>query len=169
LAARVGGWPDDSLRELSKDGLTKARIGVTTIDGEKPTLLDVFGTAPLGVVDGHLFYVNFLGSLMAVPVDLKARRTTGPPIALVEGIQLNPVVGAARVALADNGTLVYLSAGTTTNLVVADLAGNVRPLLPQSAGFSAPSWSRERTKNRRDDQRRTRIRHLDRGTSRRKH
>jgi serine/threonine-protein kinase len=124
-----------------KEGLPGARLAVTTLSSGESRILDVAGTTPLGVYEGHLLYVSGDGVLMAIPFDIRARKTTGPPIALIEGINVNRAVGAARVALANNGTLVYLSGGTASQLVATDSTGVAQTLLPQADYFAAPAWS----------------------------
>jgi Tol biopolymer transport system component len=78
---------------------------------------------------------------MAVPFDVRAQKTTGTPVALLEGINVNRSVGSARVALSDSGTLVYLSGSSATRLVTTDLAGQEQTLFARSGAFSAPAWS----------------------------
>jgi hypothetical protein len=40
---------------------------------------------------------------------------SGDPVPVAQGIETDTTTGAAHFAVADNGTLVYLSGGTTTN------------------------------------------------------
>jgi Tol biopolymer transport system component len=124
-----------------KEGLAGARLAVTSLRSPKTQVLDISGTMPLRMVDGHLLYVSAEGVLMAVPFDVKARKTTGAPIALIEGINLNRPVGAARVALSDSGTLVYLTGDAAAQLVTTDLAGAPQTLAASPSNFDAPAWS----------------------------
>jgi serine/threonine-protein kinase len=123
------------------EGLAGARLAVTTLSsgGAESRLLDVNGTSPLGLVEGHLLYVRADGSLMAVPFDMRKRETTGPAIALMGGIYINRAVGASRVALSEAGTLLYMT--FTKQLVVKDLAGGERLLTTDPANFDTPRWS----------------------------
>jgi eukaryotic-like serine/threonine-protein kinase len=57
---------------------------------------------------GHLVVVTSDGKLLLVPFDLGKLATTGPPVALYEGLSTDPF--AAAVALSDAGTLVYQTA-----------------------------------------------------------
>jgi len=124
-----------------KEGLAGARLAVTTLNSGKSKILDVNGTSPLGVFEGHLLYVSGDGVLMAVPFDVQAQKATGAPTALVEGINVNRVVGAARVALSDSGTLIYLAGGSLSQLVAVDRSGATQPIREQMDNFTSPAWS----------------------------
>jgi dipeptidyl aminopeptidase/acylaminoacyl peptidase len=102
--------------------------------------LDLPGTTPLGVADGQLFYVSTRGVLTAVPFDLRSLTPNGAPRALVDRIDVNAAVGAARVAMADSGTLVYLTGGSTTKLVTLESDGTAKVLLEQGL-VTGPVWS----------------------------
>ena len=124
-----------------KEGLAGARLAVTTLSSGKSKILDVIGTTPLGVVDGHLLYVSPDGVLMAVPFDVGGQKVTGTPIALIEGINVNRTVGAARVALSDSGTLIYLSGGSLAQIVAVDPSGASQPIRAQQDNYFSPAWS----------------------------
>ena len=127
-------------------GLAEARIGVASLATGEATVLDLVGTSPLGVADGQLFYVGATGALMAVPFDLASRTLTGAPRALFEGIDINPVVGAARAALSTSGTLVYLTgaqqgAGRFSRLVTLEPDGSSSRVLLAAGNVVSPAWS----------------------------
>jgi serine/threonine protein kinase/Tol biopolymer transport system component len=124
-----------------REGIAGAKLAMTTLDGSESRLLGVLGAFPVGVVEGHLVYVTADGVLMAVPFDVKTRTTTGTPIALIEGIDVNSDVGAARIALARSGTLVYLASAATSRLVTVDTSGTLRVLRKQAGQFTRPVWS----------------------------
>ena len=124
-----------------KEGLAGARLAITTLSSGKSKILDVNGTSPLGVFDGHLLYVSPDGVLMAVPFDVGAQKVTGAPTALIEGINVNRTVGAARVALSDSGTLVYLAGGSLAQLAAVDASGAAQPLRAQQDNYFSPAWS----------------------------
>ncbi len=126
---------------VPREGVEAARLAVTTVATGASQRLDVAGVYAVGVVFGHLLYVSAEGVLMAVPFDLERRAVNGPPIALLEGIDVNLRVGHARVALAESGTLVYLPTAAESRLVVADGRDGVRVLLDAPQRFSAPAWS----------------------------
>jgi len=124
-----------------KEGLAGARLAVTTLGSGKSKILDVNGTSPLGIVDGHLLYVSADGVLMAVPFDVRAQKVTGSPIALLEGININRTVGSARVAVSDSGTLIYLAGGSLAQLAAVDQSGAAQPIRAQSENYASPAWS----------------------------
>ena len=125
-----------------RDGLRTARIGIASLETGRHETLDLIGTNPIGVVEGHLLYVRADGVLMAVPFDLDSRKMTGPPVALLEGINVNQIVGSARIGLSATGTLVYLAGtGTSSKLVAVTPAGAARALIPHRGQYSAPAWS----------------------------
>jgi eukaryotic-like serine/threonine-protein kinase len=122
-------------------GLAGARIGVGSLATGEAKVLDLPGTTPLGVADGQLFYVSTRGVLTAVPFDLRSLTPTGAPRALVDQIDVNTGVGAARVAMADSGTLVYLTGGTTTKLVTLESDGTEKKVLLEQGLITGPVWS----------------------------
>jgi len=76
-----------------------------------------------------------------VPFDVRARATTGPPIALIDGLSVNRAVAAARAALSDSGTLVYISGASNAQLAAVDMTGGSQPLIDEPGYFRGPSWS----------------------------
>lgn len=131
----------------SPEGLAGAHIGVTSLVTGESEVLDLPGTWPLGVAEGHLFYVSRTGTVMGVPFDLRSRALTGAPRALLQGVDLNPGVGVARAALSASGTLVYLTgadwgAGGAwwSRLAFLESDGSTRALFTD-ANLAAPAWS----------------------------
>jgi len=62
---------------------------------------------------GHLVVVTAEGKLLIVPFDVGSLTLTGPPVALYEGLELNPF--GAAVALSNTGTLVYQTASQSSS------------------------------------------------------
>ena len=60
---------------------------------------------------GHLIVVTSDGKLLAFPFSIRKLETTGPPIALYEGLETNPF--GAGISISDAGTLVYPTASQT--------------------------------------------------------
>jgi hypothetical protein len=114
---------------------------VTTVDGETPTVLDIGGdVTPVGFVENHLLYARDDGVLLAVPFDVRRRRTTGPPRAIANGIG---VIGATMsvTALSANGTFVYAADEDRTELVFMGDTGAPRILLEANAFHDQPRVS----------------------------
>ncbi|OFW48526.1 MAG: hypothetical protein A3G77_13695 [Acidobacteria bacterium RIFCSPLOWO2_12_FULL_68_19] len=80
--------------------------------GARRTLLA--GSSGRVLPSGHLVFVRN-GALWAVAFDLAALLVTGNPVAVVEGVRVEPG-GATQMAVADSGTLVYLPGGSGTSL-----------------------------------------------------
>ncbi|MFO0241009.1 protein kinase domain-containing protein [Gemmatimonas sp.] len=97
------------------------------------TRLEVGAERPLGFVDDRLIYLRNDGTIMAVPIDVDARKLTGPPIALLEAVS-SPVMSAS-------GTLMYSPGQPATTAVLVDETGTAKPLLEESRQFGNPRYS----------------------------
>jgi serine/threonine-protein kinase len=115
-----------------------AQVVLHVLDsGERRVLIE--GAADARYVrSGHLVYMK-TGMLMAVPFDLGTVQVTGDPVALVDGVMQSVNMsnggletGAGQFAVADSGTLVYLTGGTypnpDTTLVWVDRTGAAEPV-----------------------------------------
>ncbi len=100
------------------------------------------------VATGHLVYGSE-GTLLAVPFDLDRLEVTGTPVPVLQQVVTTPV-GAADVAIASNGTLVYLSgrAGTLTqgSLVWVDRTGREEPVQAPPRVYLYPRISPDGTR-----------------------
>jgi serine/threonine-protein kinase len=108
----------------------EADIAVQSLDtGERQTVIQG-GAQPRYVPPGYLVYSR-AGTLYAAPFDAGALRTTGPAVAMLEGVRENPGHGAAQFAVSGNGTLAYVSGGLEFNeLVRVDRQGRPTALMP---------------------------------------
>jgi Tol biopolymer transport system component len=121
-------------------GLPTARIGVASLRTGECTILDVAGTYPLGIVEGHLLYARADGALMAAPFDVRRLRITGEAFSVVDGVAIG-ALGAAKAALAESGVLVYLTASATSRLVLVGTNGAARPLVSEPRAYDSPRLS----------------------------
>jgi eukaryotic-like serine/threonine-protein kinase len=96
-----------------------ARLAIASIDGGPSKVLDLFGTAPLGVVDGDLVYGSATRQVMAVPFDIRGQKPTGTPVPVVDQVLVNGT-GSMNAALGGDGSLMYGSGGGSGQLVLAD-------------------------------------------------
>lgn len=120
---------------------TSSRIAVTSIDGARPTVLDLSGVSPLAVMDGNLIYASgATGALMAVPFDVKRRRLLGNPQVVVERAVVSGA-GAAQADISPNGTLVYQSGTSAIQLVLVDNRGAVQTLVPDGRPYTGARFS----------------------------
>jgi hypothetical protein len=86
------------------------------------------------VPGGHVAYARG-GQLFAVPFDLSRGRATGAAVRGLDGVAYDPRTGATKLALAGDGTLVYVPApspGEAPRLVLAE--GWARSLLRRDGG-----------------------------------
>src|SRR5438874_9610252 len=70
---------------------------------------------------GHLLFMK-MGTLMAVPFDVRTLQVTGDPAALIQGVMQavnapnsDDETGAEQFTLSNSGTLVYVTGGTHPN------------------------------------------------------
>ncbi len=83
------------------------RIGLLSLEtGERRVLVDG-GTFPRYVPSGHLIYARE-GGLLAVPFDLSRLAVTGPPVSVLEGVDMSPVNGEVEFSFSANGSLAYI-------------------------------------------------------------
>jgi Tol biopolymer transport system component len=67
---------------------------------------------------GHLLVVTVDGKLIGIPFDPKKLETTGPPVALLEGIGVRNNGFNIDLSIARNGTVAYTTGGTQATLRV---------------------------------------------------
>src|SRR5204863_7547857 len=90
---------------FSLKGRGLAAIAAVPIGGGAPKVIVPVGTNPRWSQTGHLLYVAD-GVLCAVGFDASALEVRGDAVRFVEGIQTK-ALGAANMALAGDGTLLY--------------------------------------------------------------
>ena len=108
-------------------------IAVQSLEtGERRVVLEGGASYAHYVPSGHLVYVQ-AGTLMAMAFDLEQLEVTGDPIPILEGVmQARGPNGLAHLTFSDNGTVVYVPAGTVLQegrtLVWVDRKGEEEPL-----------------------------------------
>ncbi|MGD8869388.1 MAG: hypothetical protein PVI01_17345, partial [Gemmatimonadales bacterium] len=115
-------------------------VAISLEDGTTRRLIDnVTWGRYLG--DGQVLVLTTDGSLMTVPFDPEDPQVIGSPLPVAETVQ-QTASAAAQVALADNGTAVFLSGGSERNTVVeVDRSGTEHPLLSAPQGYKDPRYS----------------------------
>jgi len=121
-------------------GSERQRIAVASLATGASTILDVAGVSPLGVLDGRLVYATASQALMAVPFDVRSRRVTGAPTPILSDVVVGSL-GAAKAAISATGSLVYQSGLQTSQVVLADAQGTIRPLLAAARAYAFPRYS----------------------------
>jgi serine/threonine-protein kinase len=103
----------------------KAEIGLTSLDDGKVVPLGIRSAAPLGVVDGRLVYINADGMLMAVSFDQRAKRTSGTPTLVLDGLRFQGGGGTDHdeASINNDGGLVYHRGNENRRLVWVDRNG----------------------------------------------
>ncbi len=92
---------------------------------------------------GQIVYAN-AGQLYAVPFDLKRLMTMGPPIKVVDGVQMSVNTGAAYFDVSSAGSLAYVpghAEGGTRTLVWVDRQGVEEELPLKRASYLFPRLS----------------------------
>jgi serine/threonine-protein kinase len=82
-------------------------LAVLDLRTHEVTVHDLQLAVLLGLLDGHLVYVDRGGTIMAVRFDAKALRPVGEPVQLEDGVVVDPTSGA-KASVSASGTLVYL-------------------------------------------------------------
>jgi serine/threonine-protein kinase len=97
------------------------------------------------VPSGHLLFVHG-GTLFAAPFDVERLEVTGQAVPVLDHIVASPGVGNAQLAVANNGTAVYLggqSAGEAAPIVWMDRDGRSTPLRSTPSEWSNPRFSQD--------------------------
>ena len=133
---------------LEWDEATIAVQSVTT--GERQVVIEG-GQDARYVPTGHLIY-GLNNVILGVPFDLGSRAVTGGPVSLIDGVAgaAGSRSGAMQVALADNGSLVYVpgSGGNPgdVSLVWIDRDGNETVISAPPRAYGTPRVSPDGTR-----------------------
>jgi serine/threonine-protein kinase len=106
----------------------KAELAVTSLDDANVVPLGVRGATALGVIDGQLVYLSADGLVMAVPFDMKTKRTSGTPMVVQDSIRF--AAGGSdhdEASLSLSGGLVYLRGTGDRRLLWVDRSGKSTP------------------------------------------
>ena len=130
---------------VDDSGLATEIALVSLRTGNRETLVDHDGGIVRYIPSGHLAY-GFDGSLMVVPFDLERRSVGSQPLAAFDGLLMSSALAGvfAHFAVADNGTLVYVSGprvATGMRLLKADRAGNVAQMGVEMDRILGPRFS----------------------------
>jgi serine/threonine protein kinase/Tol biopolymer transport system component len=122
----------------SPDNYDRARIdAVDLTTGQRHVVLEGASSARY-VTTGHLLFTRE-STLYAVPFDADSLTTRGTPVQILRGINGDTTTGAAHVAVADNGTMVYVpgsALAAANQLMWVDRQGKAMPIgLPQGLYF----------------------------------
>jgi hypothetical protein len=107
--------------------------------GKAQRLFERAGSATY-VPTGHIVFTRG-ETLMAVPFDLERLAATGEVTALSGGVRTPNSWDNGRIALSNDGTLIYVPGGRVgadRRLVTVDLAGRVTPFIDERRGYETP-------------------------------
>jgi serine/threonine-protein kinase len=126
-------WPSTSVAGAS--------IAIASLTTGEAQVLDIRGADPLGILDNVLIYVTGTGVIMGAPIDISARRVTGPPVQLQSDVSLNNSTGLASAALSRTGTLFFQSGTQLSRVVIAGADGSRRTILDEPREYGFPRLS----------------------------
>ena len=127
---------------IGRGNIEERGIGVLSLEtGEWKVVLEG-GSSPRYSPTGHLLYLRYPETLMAVALDLSKFEVTSDPVPVLEGIGLIRG-GGAHFALSRDGMLVYSSATSMvdSNLVWVDRQGTERLVTQEKRAYGTPRVS----------------------------
>ncbi len=128
--------------------LDQAQIAVLDLRNDRQTTLIRGGTDAHYLRSGHLVY-GAAGTLRAIAFDLATLTVQGSAVPIVEEV-LTKVTGAVDVAVAGDGTVVYvpgvLGAAAQQTLVWVDRQGREEPLKATARAYANPRLSPDGTR-----------------------
>jgi serine/threonine-protein kinase len=128
-------WPEllpggtAALVQIWHTSIGDAEVGVLDLESGRVTPLMVAAYGRY-LPTGHILYASFNGALLAVPFDARRREVTGAPMAVAEGVQVDPYSGSAQFAVSHTGTLLYMPGGGvgSEQVVWVDRSGRLTPV-----------------------------------------
>jgi eukaryotic-like serine/threonine-protein kinase len=123
-----------------RGGLGSAGLGALSLETGEMRLLNLEGTSPLGLLDGHLLYGTSNGALFAVAFDARHVRVAGAPLLVVDRVAISPT-GAAVADASPSGSIVYQSGSAASTLGMVDSSGAWRALIEEPKAYLAPRFS----------------------------
>src|SRR5262245_2596699 len=128
-------------------GLDNAQIAVFNLETGTPKVLVRGGHHAHYVPTGHLVY-GAGGTLRAAPFDRRRLEVSGAPVPVVDHV-VTAATGAVDVAIAANGTMVYVPAdarATARSLVWVDRMGREEPVSAPRRAYQYPRISPDGTR-----------------------
>ena len=118
---------------LEDDFLAVGKLGDKTFVNLKFAVTKI-----LGYVDGNAIVIRSeqqKSSILALPLDLRARKITGDPIPLIDGVASN------SAAAFSGGTLAYESGTNATRLLILDFSGKADTVVAEQRDYLAQQMS----------------------------
>jgi serine/threonine-protein kinase len=121
--------------------LASGRLGVASLRTGECRLLDVPAIHALGVADGLVIFANLSGVIMAAPFNERSHNFEGAAIPVVSDVDVNQTTGTAQASMSANGSLVYLTANASTELIRVGVNGAASPVFPDIRTYAYPRYS----------------------------
>ena len=120
-----------------------AELAIAQVDGGgKFTSLGIKAIRPLAILDGALVYLKSDGAVMAVPLDIRRRRTTGDAVSVHDPVFVAPANnGNSNIFVSRGGALVTTLGFAKGQLSWLARDGSVRAIAPDVRGFALPRLS----------------------------
>ncbi|MGH7582941.1 MAG: protein kinase domain-containing protein [Gemmatimonadales bacterium] len=140
-------WPqllpdgDHVLFTAYRSPISKATLEVLSLKSGKRTVLVNAAVDGHYVSPGYLLYARN-ETVLAAPFDIGALRITGPPVAVVQDVAMEPASGLAAFGVSRNGTLAYITASSLSppaDLVWVDRTGKESTPLAAAGRYESPS------------------------------
>ena len=127
--------------------LASSRLATASVDGGDVTRWDLLGVRPLAVIGNVLVYVQADGAVMGVSLDRSGRRTSGPPVPVLDPVDVGQGLnGNSEIFVSRNGALLTGRGGTNTRLAWIGRDGRVTPISQETRQFGRPRLSPDETR-----------------------
>jgi serine/threonine-protein kinase len=122
--------------------LATARLASVSVEGGDVAYLGIKGIRPLAVIDGKLVYVQADGAVMAVSLDRGGREVRGPPVSVLDPVQVAPGNnGNSGIFVSHDGALVTSRGGTRSQIAWISREGTTTPVTKDAQLFNSPRLS----------------------------
>jgi len=133
-----------SIQRIGRESYDAADVAVVDLETGEVSVVVEGGYHARYVPTGHLVFMTG-GSLMAAPFSLSSRKTTGPPVQILDDVMTEPRTGAAYFAFSETGTLVYAAGAAVRvserRMVWVGRDGSTEPVTEKLAVYSWPRLS----------------------------
>ena len=114
----------------------QSQLAAASTDDGVVVPLGVTSMRALGVVGGQLIYLRADGVALAVPFDVRRRRTFGNPVPVLDSVRISADgTGAASIHVTRAGGLVLARGAENRRLVWVDRSGAARPAVDEPREF----------------------------------
>jgi eukaryotic-like serine/threonine-protein kinase len=122
--------------------LATAKLATASIPGGDVVRLDLLGVRPLAVIDHVLVYVQSDGAVMAVTLDRSGRHTAGPPVPVLDPVEVRQGLnGNSEIFVSKGGALLTSRGGTLKRLAWISRDGKVTLVSNETRQFGFPRLS----------------------------